>query len=189
MFIQYQNSSNFVSLLNQLSDYLLIPIDQFYNHFFNIKTADTQGLDNWGLILNQIRTIQVPDYTSIVGFNNGVAPVPLDTGYPQNFNYGGFISSATTTQTLTNDQYRAVLQLLYFKYTVDCSVKSCIDVANIYIQEQYNDPSLLCSITEHAMYYTYDFNFTLQPFEITLFKQNDLLPRPAGIKYNVTWTV
>lgn len=230
MFIQYQNAPKFKELLDRLKDYLTIPIQQFYEHFFNIDTADTQGLNNWGLILGQSRTVGQYSLDGVFGFGKrtfpkpptyplplgyGVfgddlpdpfegafgfsvdtytppEPMPAPNAYPQPFDYGVFYGGTNTNtkkSTLTNDQYRAVLKLLYQTYTVDCSLASCEEVVNNYIQEQYNNPILKCNIIEGDMFFTYQFNFTLQPWEISLFKLTKILPKPAGIAYYITWGV
>lgn len=187
MYIQYQNANKFTTLLNDLEAYLTIPIKEFYDHYFNINTADPQGLANWGKILNQTETIAVPDFLNVFGFDTGDTPMPLDTGYPQNFGFGNFYNGQTAPTTLTTEQYRAVLKLIYLKYTSNCSVGSCVNVINSYIQQQYSNPLYKCVIIESQMQFAYSFNFTLQDWEIALFKYNDTLPRPGGIDYKVYW--
>lgn len=190
MFIQYQNAPKFKSILEKLSVYLTIPIEEFYQHYFNIETADTQGLDNWGKILNQSRTIQTPDLTSIFGFDTGVPPSPLTTGYPQNYNNGTFYGGQTIPVILGNDSYRILLQFKYSSYTVNNSVAACMTVINNYIKKQYPlNPSYKCDIIEGNMYFIYNFNFALQPFEVALFHYNKILPTAAGIKYGVDWVI
>ncbi len=189
MFIQYQNAPKFLDLLQRLTVYLNIPIKQFYEHFFDLRTADDQGLENWGKILNQSRTIPVPDFTSVFGFDNGTPPSPLSTGYPQNYNNGSFYGGQTAQQLLTNDQYRILLQFRYLSYTINNSVAACMRVVDNYIKHQYPlHPEYMCSIIEGNMEFIYSFSFQLQPFEIVLFKYNNALPSPAGIKYSITWT-
>ena len=75
-YIQYQNAPKFNALLTQLTNYLTIPIDQFYTDYFNLLTATTQGLDNWGIILNETRNITYYNYDSIFGFDTGVPATP-----------------------------------------------------------------------------------------------------------------
>jgi|GEM_PF-5184550 hypothetical protein len=188
MFIQYQDAPNFKTLLQSLSAYLTIPIDDFFYHYFNLDTADTQGLDNWGIILNQGRTIQSPDYTSVFGFDTGIPPSPLATGYPQNYNNGTFYGGQTIPVTLTDDQYRVLLQFRYSGYVTNNSVASCMTIINNYIKKQYPlNPTYRCDIVESVMHFRYVFNFTLQPFEIALFRDNKVLPTAAGIGYGVDW--
>lgn len=186
LYIQYQNSSRFKSLLSQLEAYLTIPIKDFYDHYFNIDTADTQGLANWGRILNQPNNIVTTQFVGSFGFDNGVPPDPLATGYPQNWDNGNF-GVESTNAVLTDSQYRVLLKLVYLTYTINNTVWSCTNVVNQYIQEQYNDPTLKCTVIESLMSFTYDFNFTLQPWEISIFETNQKLPKPAGIGYNVVW--
>jgi hypothetical protein len=185
-YVQYQNAPKFTQLLNLLAGYLLIPIELFYATYFNLQTAGTQGLNNWGVILNQSNNILVTQNINRYGFENGSPPSPIDVGYPQNFGHGNF-SNDTQTTILSNDEYRVLLQFIYSSYVIDCSVRSCTDIINTYIQNQYNNPAYHCYITEGNMTFTYAFNFTLQPFEIAIFITNGKLPRPAGIAYEVTY--
>jgi len=187
LYIQYQNSIKFVNLLTQLEAYLSIPVRDFYNHFYNLQTCDTQGLNNWGKILNQTRNTLVPDYSQVVGFENGIPPDPIDTGYPQNFNNGNFYGGQTRTVILDDAKYRLLLQLIYQKYSVDCSVAACTNVINYYIQQRYNNPAYYCEIIEGNMEFVYLFSFTPQDWEIALFKYSQVLPKPAGIAYIIQW--
>ena len=189
MYIQYQNAPKFTQLLSSLVTYLTIPIDQFYEHFFDLRQCDTQGLNNWGKILNQTRTVLAYNYAQTFGFYTGEANLST-TVYPQNFGHGSFFSTSTDTITVTlNDyQYRQLLLLLWQSYCVDCSLVSCANVINEYIQNQYNNPDYRCDIIEGSMSFTYKFNFALAPWEIALFELNQILPKPAGIKYFVNWS-
>lgn len=182
MYVQFQNAPKFRGLLSELQDYLVFPIDDYYEEYFNIATCNTEGLNNWGRILNQARSILVYDYSGVFGFNNGVAPVPIDTGYPQNFGHGNFFSGETTLTELDNTQYRALLGLRYLSYTVLPSAGVVTQLINAYIQEVYNDPLKKCQLVEGDMEFAYNFNFRLSNYERQLFRINNILPRPAGVK-------
>lgn len=186
VYVQYQNAPKFNQLLRELTDYLTIPIDQFYSEFFNLATCTTQGLNNWGRILNQPRSVEYYDYDYIMGFDTGITPSPLGTGYPQNFDNGNFFSFEGSSSDLDDATYRALLQLTYFRYVIDCTVGACARVMTYYAQ--LSDPANKCAIIDGDKIFTYAFNYTLSGWEIVLFQQLKLLPRPAGIDYIVTWT-
>jgi hypothetical protein len=188
MYLQYQNTPKFTDLLDKLTAYLLIPINQFYEHFFNLDTADTQGLKNWGVILNQGNVVLARNYDYVFGFNNGTAQTPPDIGYPQNFGHGNW-AVYYDRRTLTDDQYRILLKLTYLNYITNNSLASCVSIVNTYIQEQYNNPDKYCTLLNGNMIFTYHFNFALTDWEVALFKDSHKLPTPAGIGYNVTWDV
>lgn len=185
LYNQYSNAPNW-QILQLLCDYLDIGIADFYRYFFNIDTCSTQGLDNWGLILNQSRIVQSYDYTSVFGFDlNPLSP----TIYPQNFEHGSFFSSSNNLITISLDDYsyRNLLKLTYQKQTCNNSVEACVRVVNTYIQNQYPSQGYKCDIIEGVNHFTYAFNYALSSWEQGLFVLNDALPRPAGISYNVTW--
>jgi hypothetical protein len=185
---QYQNAPKLNELLNELEQVLIIPINLFYDRFFNIMTCDTQGLNNWGLILNRTRDYLIYNYDESFGFDTG-EPNPTTTKYPQNFGHGSFWSASNRSEKaiMSDAQYRIVLLLLYQKYSVDCSVKACTDTANYFTQLTRNDPTLNCTVIDNYKTFTYHFNYSLTAFEQTILKLNQNLPKPAGIHYNVTW--
>lgn len=144
-------------------------------------------MDNWGVILNQSREVFIYDFDNIIGFNNGISPIPPDTGYPQNFNNGNFFNFGSSVDGLPNEQYRILLKFKYATYTTNCSYASLTNIINYYIQQQYNNLSKRCDIIDGIKTFTYAFNFTLQPWEIGLFAIEKILPSPAGIRYTVTY--
>lgn len=184
-YIQYQNASKFNNLMAQLTDYLTIPIDEFWYNYFTLDTCDTAGLDNWGRILNQSRTITYQNYDYIFGFDVGEsAPTDVKT-YPQNFEHGCFFAFNGQTSQLDDEQFRVLLRFAYFNQTIDCSIGACVFVTNYYAQQ--SGAGHQCKIVESSMSFTYEFNYTLQSWEWILFKINKILPKPAGIDYTVTW--
>lgn len=190
-YLQYQNAPKLNKLLNELEQVLIIPVDLFYMNFYNIQTCDTQGLNNWGKILNITRNFIYYDYQQVFGFDTGV-PNPTTTDYPQNFGHGSFFSETTRTKkgVMSDEQYRIVILLTYQRYSVDCSVKACTAVSNFYVQKIYHNTAYDCEILEDftAPKFTYNFNFTLSAFDLTVCKLNQMLPKPAGIRYDVTWS-
>lgn len=187
LYVEYQNGTKWNDLLRKLTDYLTLPIDQFYTDFFDLRTCTTQGLDNWGRILNQSRNIYFYNYNeNIFGFDTGIPADPLDTGYPQNFGHGNFFSFDANGLTLTDDQYRILLQFKYFSYTLDCSIGACVNAVNYYVRNYH--PGETCQLIDGNMHFTYHFSYTLEPWEITMFRDNKVLPSPAGITYTLTWS-
>lgn len=187
VYIQYSNASNLQNLIAGLEPYLSISIEDFFTHYFNLATADTQGLNNWGRILELSRTIPVGQYDYIFGFDTGdVITNTID--YPQNFNHGTFYNGQTDSYELHNSAYRIFLKFRYNYLTCNMSMRAANDIVNTYIQEEYPDnPSYQCIVTTSDIRtIDFNFNFTLQPFEITIFAQPGILPVPVGIAYTVT---
>jgi len=187
MYVQYQNAPNFKKLLRQLTDYITIPIDQFFTAYFDLTTCTTQGLDNWGKILNRTRQVNYYNYSKVFGFDNGVTPIPPDTGYPQNFQHGNFFSLTGSGLSLPDYAYRSLLQITYYSYIIDCTLGACASIITFYAKQQ--NPSYKCIITEGDMTFNYHFNYELQGWEVVLFTYSKILPAPAGINYTVTWVI
>jgi hypothetical protein len=184
LYVQKQNTVVMKGLFRKLTDYLTIPIDQFYSDYFNLLTCTTQKLDNWGRILNQTRNITFYNYQYILGFDVD-EPAPVDNEYPQNFDHGNFFAFNGIPGLLNDNEFRVILQFAYFRQTIDCSIGACVAITNFYAKQSGSDHK--CQIIEGDMSFIYNFNYTLQGFEIVLFKQNKILPTPAGITYDVNW--
>ena len=187
IYTQYQNAPKFTKLLFDLEAYLTVDPLEFYETYFNLNTCDTAGLDNWGRVLNRPRTINVIDFStgSIFGFDTGTIPDPITTGYPQNFDHGNFVGKTLAPITLDDATYRTLLQFTWFRYTINQAVNPSTFAVNFWIQNTTNDPTKTCKITEIDGFldFYYDFNYKLSPIELSLFKGEKILPRPAGRKY------
>lgn len=203
MYSQYQNSPKFTAILEKLRAYLTVDIADVYFNWYNLETANTEGLDNWGRILNQSRVITITEpFIRRFGFNpnppHTITPTP--TNYPLNFGFKvnnvetnslwGNFAVTTTTDILTNADYRKLLKFIYLGYVTDRSITSILNTVNWYCQNQYPNTGRWCNIIETTKpnpQVRFNFNFLLDDIEIQLFKYNDLLPRPAGVKSIVTW--
>lgn len=185
---QYANSPKLISLTQKTANAMLFKDIDFPVDYLSIRTANTAGLDNWGIILNQPRTVRSGlAYDGVFGFANGVTPTDTVT-YPQNFYRSNFYNASySPTTTLTNTQYRALLLLLYRKYTTNNSLK---DLNEIIIE--YADISGASGIpyvfSTYDMSITYKFNYVPLPYETHLFKNTPLLPKPAGVNLNLIFT-
>lgn len=186
MYLQYQNiAPKFNYLVQATANAMLFKDIDFTNDYLNIKTASTAGLDNWGIILNQPRVVHSGlAYDGVFGFDTGV--IPQNTSdYPQNFNYGTFynVDYAPTT-SLTDTQYRALLLLLYSKYTTNNSLASLNSIIQQYAL--FNNAAGIPYVTSsYDMEITYTFNYPLEPYEINLFLNTDCLSVPAGVHKNI----
>ena len=186
IYLQYQSKApTFINFVQATANAMLFQNIDFTTDYLNIKTASTAGLDNWGIILNQPRVVYSGlAYAGVFGFDDGVIPSNTDD-YPQNFNHGTFYNPAyAPTTSLTDTQYRALLLLLYRKYTTNNSLADL----NSIIQEYalFNGAEGVPYVTSsYNMEITYTFNYTLQPYEINLFLNTDCLAVPAGVTRNV----
>jgi hypothetical protein len=186
VYIQYSNSPNLKSLVNLTANSLLFTEDISAN-YLSILNANTNGLDNWGIILNQSRVVSYGAvYPKVWGFFNGV-PVTDTTSYPQNFYNANFYNPTyDVTISLTDTSYRALLLLLYRKYTSNLSLADLNSIIQQYatITGASGVPNV---ISTYNMQITYQFNYTPLPYELKLFYDTDLLPVPMGVKLNLTF--
>lgn len=180
VYTQFQNATNLNNLLNGLVPYLTIPPDLFYVNFMNIDTCNFQGLTNWGYILDVTNTVNIPDYRNVFGFYDGE---PLaDNQYPCNFGMGNFYDGQVIPNTLTNDQFRALLRLRYAYITTNCSPIAMNESLNIYVQA-INPSNKAFVYRSNPNEITFAFNFIFTDLERSIINQENILPIPAGFAY------
>jgi len=184
IYLQYEQP-NITAYVDSLQTNISVSAAKFNNEFFNILTCNAAGLDNWGIILNQPRSVLVPNWLAKnkIGFDTGTPPA--STGdYPQNFNNSNFAQfAATTSILLSDDQYRALLQFTYLNYVTNATLKTINKNMNFYYNPGNNNGRQVAVTNSGNMQITYTFNFALQPYEIILFNQpTNVLPTPIGVK-------
>lgn len=188
IYLQYQNSPKLINLSEKISNSLLFKNWNFPDDYLNIKTANTAGLDNWGKILNQPRTVNSGlAYPKVFGFDDGIKPQNTDD-YPQNFYDSNFYNpNFPQTQELNDTQYRALLLLLYRKYTTNNSIYELNGIIREYAV--FNEsPGIPVVFSGYDMSITYKFDYVLQPYEYNLFKRTDCLSVPVGVKLKLIFT-
>lgn len=186
-YVQFANATKLNQLLDNLYPLLTIDPATFLLTYFDIRTCGTNGLDNWGRILNFPRVIQVNDATDgVFGFGKpNYYPLPTPTAYPQNFNNGRFYNpdyeGDTTNPYILNDfQYRIVLLFRYRTITSNMSMYSINHILNQLVISLDSDYKVL-AVQTGTMEITYKFNFPLQAWQRAIFKNRNLLPVPAGV--------
>lgn len=182
IYLQYQNSPKLISLVNKTANALLFKDINFTNDYLNIRTASSEGLDNWGIILNQPRIVYSGEaYDNVFGFNNGFIPLNT-TDYPQNFYYSNFFNIVySPTIAINDDQYRALLLLIYRKYTTNNSIYDLNNIIQEY-SEMMGASGVPYVKSNYDMSITYKFNYYLLPYEAYMFNRYNILPKPAGVK-------
>lgn len=117
-----------------LSDALGVNVSQFFTDFYNLETCNAQGLDNYGALLGYKRTVYIETPYKVLGFTNPQTTPTNDTDYPQNFYYANFWDG-NSLQSLPDNEYRAVLRLLFRQTISDFSLRSLVLIVN----EFFND--------------------------------------------------
>lgn len=183
-YIQFSTAPKINQLMDNLLPLLTIDVLEFQNTYFDINTCNSSGLDNWGRILDFARVIQISIATDgVFGFDEDNYPIP-ETGYPQNFDNGFFYNPDYADETIPysmNDyEYRAALKFRYLALTTNLSVQSINRIMNFLLQEFNSDYK--CIVTQTAiMQLTYKFNFSLTLWQLSLFRNRNILPVPAGV--------
>lgn len=204
LYVQYSNAINLKSLLYGgetskidglpypgLIDYLTINPNEFLTTYFSLSTTtSTDGLDNWGRILQVNRTVYLPNVetNSIFGFDTGIPASPIDIGYPQNFDNGNFWGGDTYPYALNDLQYLFLLQLRYASLNTNCSLASAAAILNTYFKAL--DPTQEVIVTESGiMQMTITLTNPAPAYQIYVLQYRpDVLPIPAGVKYNLIAT-
>lgn len=195
LYIQYSNSTNLKNLLFGdgylgLDAYLKIDPLEFYTSYFNLATCNSQGLDNYGRILNQSRFIQSVasgDYYQKFGFGqNGITPATNQ--YPQNFNNGNFFGGSTNPVyiELGDDDYRILLKFKYLVLTTNFSYKNANLIMNNYAKSKNASYKVSVEPTSNkVMDVTFKFSWALDDFEKTIFNIRGVLPVAMGVAYRI----
>lgn len=184
-YVQFATADNLNKLLDELRPLLTIDPLEFWRDYFDIDICKSDGLDNWGRILNFSRVISINIASDgVFGFGNeGDYPIPED-GYPQNFDNGFFYNPAyedTPTQyTLDDYKYRLTLKFRYAALTTNLSMQSINRIMNDLLT-QLNSAYKCVVIQTARMQLTYKFNFTLESWQKTIFNNRNILPVPAGV--------
>jgi hypothetical protein len=181
LYLQYQKAARLKALIDQLSPILTIAENDFYTNFFNIETCNGDGLDNWGSILGQSRSIAVSDNDNFLGFYKDT-----DTWLPKpkNFNHGTFYQNRELPeQNLLDEPYRQLLLLIYGNQVTNNSVGGCCRLLNYYYHSISTTKKV--KVDENVvemMSIRYLFNFVLENYERSIFNVLiGALPRPVGV--------
>lgn len=186
IYLQYQNSTKMIEYLQALANNIRVSAVEFYQNFFNINTCGSDGLNNWGLILNQSRTVYIPAPEDLLlhkfGFSQGSDPSPQGS-YPQNFYNSNFFSQlGATPYELSDNQYRQLLLFIYLNSVTNATLQTINANINYYYNPDGTNGQQIAVTNTAPMQITYNFNFTPQAYEIILFNNQGVLPTPICVE-------
>ena len=142
LYIQFSQAGKLNYLITNLAPFLTIDPMEFYTNYFNLATCNTDGLNNWGKILNVPRAIPNLNPAFFGWGTEYPAPTPLPPApiYPQNWNNGTW----TTTEQINNNSagftdmsdtvYREVLFLTYQSYNINYSIVALNRIVNKFVK-------------------------------------------------------
>jgi hypothetical protein len=177
---QYGNSDaidalilSFNSALDQTQN-----IESLYDSIWNIQTAIGYGQDVIGRIVGVSRTLKFPGNVNYLGFEEATS----FTGFGQ----GGFYSGGGTTTNfvLSDGDFRTLLFAKAAANITDGSIPSVNQILLTLFKGRGK-----CFVADGLnMSLTYTFQFQLNPVELAIIQQSNVLPSAAGIIVNVSST-
>jgi hypothetical protein len=176
---QYANSPILLSLIENLNSVIdpTADIDAFYNNVFQLSSAIGFGLDYWGTILgvNRILTVSTGSYLSF----------KESTNTSGEFGQSPFYTGETLTQNfaLSDDAFRV---LLFAKAAFNITNCSCAAINQILLALFPGRGN--CYVIDNLnLTFSYNFQFTLQPFEISIVQTSGVLPRTSGVATSISF--
>ena len=201
---QYANSPILTQLIENIYEYLdqTMNFDEFFDHIWNVDTADGVGLDIWGRIVGVVRTLKV-SAGNWFGFAEAqpgswtFGQGSFFSGEPETDNFELTDSAfrtlifAKALANITSGSIPAINQILLnlFPHRGNCYVSEGGDEGDWFgfaegINYQtfgqgtfYNGSPPL-----GGMKMTYTFQFQLSPVELAIVENSGVLPRPAGVQ-------
>jgi len=187
MLWQYNQATSLNSLATQEQAWYTVNQSSFwevwFQYGFNLQTANQFGLTLWSIILEvplYVNTSEPTPGAPLYGFNENLIFPALLNNY-LNFENGNF-SNIGSQIILTEEQQRFVLRLRYF----DLITRGALPEINEFLDYLYGSTTgftteLGWALDGLDMTMTYIFNYQVPEVMRTVFRQIDLLPRPAGV--------
>jgi hypothetical protein len=189
---QYCNSPTIVSILSSYNSAIdpNTDISNFYNNIWNIQTAQGQGLNDWGQIVNVSRYLLVPITSNNLGFKEAFI-IGYETIGPQPFGQAPFGIGVQSTYTfaLSDNDYRRLILIKAAANISDLSIPSINKLLRQFYGTSYNNwPSGIAYVIDNEdMSMTYHFNFIPSALQLAIIESSGIFPRPAGVSVAVTY--
>ncbi len=177
---QYANSDkmmNFIASFGSAMD-MQQELDQFYNIFWNVQTAQGYGLDVWGRIVGADRVVEM-SISDWFGFEEGNTFFDYEP-----FNQQAFYSGQMLTEGFRLDD-TPFRQLIYAKAALnlwDGSVAQCNSILQLLFPMDPATGHYAYVVDNQDMSMTYWFNWAVTRVEAAIAITTHVLPRPAGVR-------
>jgi Protein of unknown function (DUF2612) len=176
---QYNDATNIQGILAEKNAWYIANQQDFWSEWiqnvFNLATANQFGLSVWSVILGLPLYVNAPYDPDAPTWGYG------GTNGDVNFDNGNFNDNGGYSFFLPLNTQRIALQLRYFQLVSSGTLPE-INRALAYVFASYGSAYLL---DNHDMTQTYFFNFPVTWDLAYLFKNYDVLPRPAGVSSSV----
>ncbi|MFT8472681.1 DUF2612 domain-containing protein [Acetobacter persici] len=147
-------------------------ISQWYDHIWNIATAQGYGLDVWGRIVGVQRVLTISS-ENFVGFLEAADLTE------QGFNTGPWYNGTATSSNvrLSDEGFR---QLIYAKAMANITDGSVLSL-NAILMALFAGQGDAWVEDHGTMSMSYVFNFIPTDVQISIIQSSGVLPRPAGV--------
>jgi len=172
---QYGNSPILKAFIQSFDDCIApdADIDNFYSYVWDVDTAQGFGLDILGRIVGVTRVLNVQPTSTYLGFEEGQSLAAADY---QSFNHGIFYTGpATSSQVLSDSAFRVLILVKALSNISDGSVYSYNKLLRILFNQK-----VYC-VEIGPLQVQYVFETPLQPYEVAILANNNVIPRPAGV--------
>ena len=174
---QYAASPIMNALIDQRSEYFNTKWgDDFYSNIWNVDTARGLGLDIWGRIVVIDRNITIEE-SDFFGFST--LPVRSWKPFNQAVFYNG--KKATSVFKLSDTAYRALILAKALSNISATDIPSLNKSLRSLFPGRGN--AYVKQIGPMAIEYVFD--FFLEPWEQSVVKFSEAMPRPAGVSVSV----
>lgn len=175
---QYSASQTINKLIADRAEYFNNEwIDDFYSNIWDVDTAQGFGLDIWGRIVVIGRNIEVTE-SDYFGFSTP----PTRSWLP--FNQGVFYNGEKSTSVfrLADSAYRALILAKALSNISATDVRSLNRALRSLFENRGN--AYVKQVGPMAIEYV--FEFFLEPWESSVVRFSEALPRPAGVSVSVS---
>lgn len=179
VYSQYQNSPVLLQWLDYFSQWIDANknIDMWYDMLWNVDTAVGYGLDVWGRIVGVNRVIPIVQ-TQFLWFEEAG-----ESTYGNTFGHSIFYSGQPITATnfaLSDDAFRLLIYAKAAANIWDGSIPGLNRILRLLF------PGQIAYVTDgEDMTMTYTFNWVLDPVQLSVVQNTNVLPRPCGVKATI----
>lgn len=157
-----------------ISDFM----DDFYENIWDVRTANTYGLDIWGKIVGITRVMTYTETGLYFGFREATISEATTTN-PQPFSTYPFYSNGANkkgTVVLTDNYFRKAIMMKAMANITDCTAPRL----NAALMFMFSDSGNAWVEHDGPMAMSYHFDFTPTSADLAIIQSGDILPRPAG---------
>lgn len=148
-------------------------INNFYNYYYNIDTAQGVGLDIWGTIVGVSRTLNASPAELYLGFAEGNSIAGQDY---QPFGWGTFYTGITGgAYILADNAFRTLIYVKALSNISDGTLYSYNKLLTLLFSQK-----VYC-LEVAPMHIQYVFATPLLPYQVAILTTNSVVPRPAGV--------